>query len=419
MRIPLNLPSGERQRDFLDYMNSALRTRTTSYSGSAGRRVDGCFVSTLQGPFTIGTVTIPLSWTLVRSSDNETIEEIVISGSEGAPPESEWQTAVLEFINSVLSATIAARRTTHFRRSFFFYIGTQLDGEYWLPGFRFAPVDPNDDQPLLINAERAIAIDMNIQAIDDMHAYMLSEESAKRIAARLSLLLNHGLYRPDQSVRWGIPFMSTEPVTEGKRYQMGYIPIRKAIVSMPEKGKECPLGKYEGSLTARYRFAGALLSLPKEARRILRSIDSTNPELRIAFDKGARLYQVGAVIGRQFPSAGLAYRVAAIDAISQANGSRAILADFIKKYASPSPDLDSITEYLWGSIRSAHFHGGEFPLGEFSQVRFVEPLMDTRETTQEMLNRYCYDLTREVIVQWMDKELSNNNKGQTDENSEL
>src|SRR5262249_43486075 len=139
LRIDLKLPPGERQREFLDYLNSALRTRVTAYNGSAGRLPDGRFESTVSGAFTLGTVTVPLTWRLVRAANDGTIETLEALGAEGAPPESEWQVAALEFVNSVLSATVAGKRTSYFRRAFFYYIGEQLDGEYWLPGFRFAP----------------------------------------------------------------------------------------------------------------------------------------------------------------------------------------------------------------------------------------------------------------------------------------
>lgn len=207
-----------------------------------------------------------------------------------------------------------------------------MDGEYWLPGFRFAPVNPKDEQPFLMNAERIVSIDMNIDAVDGIHATALCEEASKRHAARLSLLLNHGLYGRAHDLRWGIPFENnghTESSVRYIRYYSGCAPLGPVLNSMPSKGIDCPLGKYEGSLSAKYTTQGTMLSLPKEARRILRNIDNAKPELRIAFDNGARLYQIGAVIRSQFPSAGLAYRVAAIDAISQANGSRNKIKHFI------------------------------------------------------------------------------------------
>ena len=99
---------------------------------------------------------------------------------------------------------------------------------------------------------------------------------------------------------------------------------------MPEKGEQCPLGAYKGSLAARYRIAGELLSLPAQARSILRGIDDVDhPLVANAFDCGARLYQVAAVCGRFFPSVGLAYRVAAVEAVCHGTRAAGIDPDVI------------------------------------------------------------------------------------------
>src|SRR5262245_20026509 len=111
MLIPLNLPVGDRQREFLDYLNSALRSRLKRASGSAGRRSDVRFESMISGEFDLGTFTVPLIWRIVRN-DQGIVETLEAIGGDGAPPQSEWQTAAFEFITSVLSATIAARRST-------------------------------------------------------------------------------------------------------------------------------------------------------------------------------------------------------------------------------------------------------------------------------------------------------------------
>jgi hypothetical protein len=48
-------------------------------------------------------------------------------------------------------------------------------------------------------------------------------------------------------------------------------------------------------------------------------MDSAAPSLRESFDRAARLHQVGAVCGALFPSVGLAYRVAAVEAASSSD----------------------------------------------------------------------------------------------------
>jgi hypothetical protein len=312
-----------------------------------------------------------------------------------------WQKAAYEFATSVLTATLADRRVKFFRRSFFFYIGPQLDGEYWLPGFRFAPGFPEDDQPYLLNAERVVSIDQEVLAIDDMQAHSIAEESSRRHAARLSLLLNVGLRRPDHSMRWVLPAVDGTMATQSVRCQTVFIRPETTLTSMPEKAARCPLGAYAGSLAARYRLAGELQSLPPEARKILRGVDQAAPEVTEAFDRGSRLYQVASVCGQQFPSVGLAYRVAAVEAISAADATCNGISEFMRKYVTSVDDIDPLLEYLYGHARSGHFHAGAFPAGEFLRANYFDPLMDMEWAERDSIHRTCHEITREAIVNWM------------------
>jgi hypothetical protein len=147
--------------------------------------------------------------------------------------------------------------------------------------------------------------------------------------------------------------------------------------------------------------AGELQSLPKEARKILRGIDKSEPAIADAFDRGARLYQVASVCGHLFPSVGLAYRVAAVEAISSADQYCKGFSEFMRKHLASRPGLDSILSYLYGYARSGHFHGGAFPMGEFERHQYFDPLMDTESVERDSIHRACYEITREAIVNWM------------------
>ncbi|MBQ0933673.1 hypothetical protein [Ideonella alba] len=372
----------------------------THHTGTAGTSEDGTYFTQVTGAFLVDQSNVELTWTLRKTPDG-TLTTLSIAASDAAGDSRAWQTAAYEFATSVLAATLADKRVKFFRRSLFFYLGPQLDGEYWLPGFRFAPAFPEDDQPHLINAERVVSIDQEILAIDDMQAYALAEESSRRHAARLSLLLNVGLYRAEHSMRWVLPTTQGVPATESIRYHLAFSRPEAALTAMPEKGARCPLGAYTGSLAARYRVAGELQSLPREARKILRGVDRAAPGVADAFDRGARLYQVASVCGQQFPSVGLAYRVAAVEAMSAADPSCKGFSEFMRKYVTSLKDIDSLLDYLYGQARSGHFHAGSFPGGEFSRVNYFDPLMDMEKVERDSIHRTCYELTREAIVNWM------------------
>lgn len=400
MDIQLDLASGPRQRNFLDYLNSALRARMPSHSGTAGGSPDGTFFSQVTGSFPIDQGHVELTWRLQKNADG-TLTSLSVEATGGGVSPQSWQTAAYEFATSVLSATLAEKRQRFYRRSFFFYIGPQLDGEYWLPGYRFAPAFPADPAPHQINAERVVSIDQNIGAIDDMHSFALAEESSRRHAARLSLLLNVGLYRQEHSMRWVLPTTDGQPASQSVRCHLMFHHPDIALAAVPEKGTACSLGSYTGSLAARYRVAGELQSLPREARKILRGVDRANPIVADAFDRGARLYQVASVCGHLFPSVGLAYRVAAVEAISGADKTCNGFSEFMRKYITSRTDIDSILAYLYGYARSGHFHGGVFPMGEFTRVGHFDPLMDMDSVERDSVHRACYELTREAIVNCM------------------
>lgn len=400
MEIQLNLPHGQRQQEFLDYLNAALRGRMSSSTGSAGMNKDGLFESTVTGPFSVGQDAVHLSWHITKDAKG-TLLSVAIEATDSSVGEEEWGIAAHEFITSVLTTSLAETCTKHFRRSFFYYIGPQLDGEYWLPRYRFAPAYPGDPEPHLINAERVVSIDQEIAAIDDMHAVALADEASRRLAARLTLLLNTGLYQTENTQRWVWPVGEGEPMKESVRCQLGFVHPSANLTQMPKKNEQCPLGAYKGNLAARYRVAGEMLSLPPEARRILRSVDKADPLITNAFDCGARLYQVAAVCGRYFPSVGLAYRVAAVEAVCQADHTCKGFGDFMREHVSSQTDIDDILDYLYRVGRSAHFHGGKFPMGEFGRQSFFDPLMNDEAVQRDALHRTCYELTREAIVNWL------------------
>ena len=372
----------------------------TNFGGRAGRLDDGRFFSSASGPFPVDVGSVDLIWTLYKSTDGD-LTHLSVEAVDPKIAGATWTTAAYEFATSVLSATFADRKTPFFRRSLYFYVGPNLDGEYWLPGYRFAPILPEDADPHMINAERAVAIDQIVHAIDDMQAHALADESSRRHAARLSLLLNVGLYRQDHNMRWVWPSTDGQLADESRRMHIRFNHPFAAIAGMPEKGQISPLGAYKGTLAARYRVAGELQSLPREARRILRGIDQADPVVSDAFDRGARLYQVATVCGQSFPSVGLAYRVAAVEAISAADAACNGFSEFMRKHVTSNTDIEGLLSYLYGPARSGHFHAGGFPMGEFSAQRYFDPMMDMDVIHMDSVHRACYELTREAIVNWM------------------
>jgi len=170
---------------------------------------------------------------------------------------------------------------------------------------------------------------------------------------------------------------------------------------MPEKGATCPAGRYAADLLSLYRSYGGALSLPRQTRRILRGLDGASVGISRAFDGAARLYQVGLIIGSRFPSAGLAYRVAAVDALAQAEGKD--FGSFVREYTQPYKGRDEGINRLYGEVRSAHFHGGDFPMGEFDRIPAMDALLGPDAMQQGWLGTLGFPLARAAIVGWLTK----------------
>lgn len=393
MRIELNIPNN-RQQTFLDYFNAELRSKFDGYNASAGFLKDESFESQITGNFSINEKQkIILTWLLHRNPAGS-IHCVDVQCADDSIKNSLWEPVANKLITSVLCSALSERTQSFFHRHSYYYIGTQLDGEYWLPGFRFAPLYPEDPKPYLLNAERIVSIDMNFEAIDKMHAYSIAEEKAKRYSARLSLLMNIGLYKCPDEHRWVLIN------GDSQRCHLGFGKTIKKLDSMPAKKKLCQLGKYKAKLNST-DLTTDLLSLPPETRKILRGIESVNPIIAEAFDRCAMLYQVALVAERAFPSVRLAYQIASIDAISQCLKDYKGFSDFVRQHVKERPGLNEMLDLLYGAVRSAHFHGGKFPMGEYSIESVFDPIMSTQTVQLLNLKSFSFDLIREAIINWL------------------
>jgi hypothetical protein len=398
LSIPLGLPPTSSQQSFIDHFNSLLKDCLGASSGAAGFQPDGTFRSTTSGPTALGDRTVHLTWVLTKAADGVLASVEVISNESG--DDVSWHDQAHNLVSTALASALSNKKTLFFRRVQLHYVGSALDGEYWLPGFRFAPAISDDDDPQLLNAERVVHLDLDVEAVDGNHAHALASEVAARHASRLAIVLNKGLYTADQIHRWVLPEDGGKPAVQSRRFQSGFYHPSVHATEMPPKGAQCKLGAYLGSMRDRYRPSGGLLTLPKESRSVLRFVEHSGPPFRDAFDACARLYRLGLLIANHSPSAGLAYRVAAIDAISQVTGEFQGASDFIRKHVDPSPDLESLLEFLYTDIRSAHFHAGKAPLDERLGIPFHPP-MTSEFIEQTHLTTLGYEITRAAIVQWV------------------
>ena len=394
----LTSPIGPLQDDtadrFLDYFNAGLRQRGGFSRGEAAVGEDGIFRATLRTSFPLDDteVGLPLSWTIERAPDG-TIDQLLVEVGETSLSEAKWHRVAEAFVREVLSAALAEDLKQFFIRRPYVYIGAALDGEYWLPGFRVAPAVPDDECPTAVNFERVLYLDLKVDAIDEMHAFQIAEERARKYSARLDLLLGLGLSRPSSEQVWILT-----DAGEQRRYQRGFADGSTVLPSLPKKGTEGQLGKYEGTVRKLRGLGGRTVKCPQEIRKVLRAVEKGDYRTREAFDGCARLVQVGLVLGRRYPSVQLAFLVGAVEAICQATGDYAGFSDFVRRRTAKSVS-DELLDFIYGNVRSAVFHGGQFPLGDYGKL-FTE-LTDSATMASQERGRSGWALLRMAINDWV------------------
>jgi hypothetical protein len=404
MRRDLSELNQELSKEFLDYFNAALRSKNNiplPPSGS-GRFTELGYEACLDD-YIDGTEggKVSVTWKILLTPDGSAISIEAVSGAD--IEKESWEQKAEEFIGSILISVLSGKKQTFFRRSHFAAIsGSNLNGEYWLPGYRFAPQFPDDDSHL-INAERYLVIDQEIKAVDSLHADELADERAALASAHLSLMTDVGLYKPMHEHKW---FLKREE-GEFKQYRESTQLIDFNIPEkMPKKGEECQGVKFEGSVFQHERAANNEFRCPEETRKILRGLSAANPAKKSAFDKCALLYQLGLTIGRYYPTVRTSYEYASINAIVQELSKEySGVSDFIRK--NISENVESLLDYMHSRIRSAHWHGGEFVLGGTDHR--MDFLTNPAEHVRFNIIRTAHRVIRTSIFNWVMREIADNN----------
>ncbi len=368
MEVPLEI-SEEKVPLFLDYLRLAIEglqpVRGEGSIDNAGR-----FTQRLECLLDVGQEHVPLTWTIVVNPD-DTLEPIVVN-AENVPAEV-WEKPVRALIDKTLVATINERKERFFLRTQFAHTGWLLDGEYYLPGFRLAPAFTESEDFI---SEKIAWIDLNVDAIDRMQANSIGWANAHRIASLLSLFLGVGFYAIQPEKRW-VYDRDTETL---RCLQLGYFSPTPAPTQMPKKNTEARPGGFRPVDRSQiielpdpdHRF---MLQCPSDIRVLFRALQELPTASREAYYGAAALYQIAVTAGHHLPSVRASYQVAAVDALLRGGQqTRQAWVDFVKRYC-PVIIPDALLHQIYGDVRSAHFHGGSFPGGEYQPLIAAMPTM--------------------------------------------
>jgi len=396
MKRTLSIQKGPKQQLFLAYLNAEFAKQAKHAHSLFKMEESGSIVNVVRTTFELADSQMELIWSF-RTLANGVLSEVEVSQASvvGAAWNGAWEEVAREIIDSALRDAYNETRRTEHRRQVFYYVGTQFDGEYWFGRVRVAPAILDETYPMLMNAERAVVLEFEVEAIDTYDSSYLASEFARRFAARLSVLLDVDLYEPPFEQVW---VMAGEPPVP-QRLNRG-IGQPAGDNCMPKKGERCRAGTFTQGISHIGRMSGTF-KMPPEARRILRGVEALPAPVKDAFDGAARMYQIGLSLGRRFPSAELAYRVGAIEALSAIEPEAKKFSPFMRQYLSLAPSDEQLLEYLYSDVRSSHFHAGKFDLGEFSLQRHMDIVKTPQTVIHGQQQSRCFELTRRAIVNWM------------------
>ena len=406
MKIELHELDAGKSQDFLIYFIAQLKEKNKSpFLGNASAKFNDSgqyetnihdFIRTNDGRGTA------VDWKITQNTDGTIPFVEAVSKSDIVT--SECSDHINTFVNKVLTLALSEKKETFFYRSYYCFIhGSNLNGEYWLnSNIRIAPLYPEDDSSH-INAERIIVIDQVIEAIDKTHSYQLGDERASLLSAQLSFLFDLGIYEPVREERWAINYLEDGKDFKNERIQLGILDERKPE-KMPSKGEICKLSNPTDSVYKYKRYMGDDLGFPKEIRKILRAIDATKYINRLAFNKCCRLYQIALNAGRYHPTIKLSYMYGAVDSITQTTGNEKGFSEFMRKYY-PSV-TDDFLEFIHSKVRSAHWHSGEFIMGD-NESNWKESMINPDTHLRSNILRNGHKALRTAILNWLFKEIVN------------
>ena len=379
--------------EFLQYFQSELGK--SKGSRSTGRREpDGTFVERVvtQVVSAVSDEQVPTTWVLIWDKKGS-LSSITVE----ALPESPlwWKDAAHALYERALASAFSADKERFLRQDEYAYIGPNLDGEYWIDGWRIAPALPEDENDFL--SERIVFLDHWVQAVDHLQSITVGQVIADRIMVLLSVFVGVGFYRVPMVKKWVMTGKNSS-----KRFQLGFLTGAPYPTVMPEKGKECPLGK---SIQVNRRdprftaFSVEGLRLPNDVRKLFRAFKRLTQADREVFFGAAALCHIGLTVGRGFPSVRLSYEVAAVEALTSPD--KRPSEGFVELVREYSPQISSeFLDDLYGGVRSAHFHAGRFPLGEYEPLP-IGPIMDPMHLSRVGLQMDAEQVLRPTLIDWL------------------
>ena len=169
---------------------------------------------------------------------------------------------------------------------------------------------------------------------------------------------------------------------------------------MPRKGTEFHPGRLkqvDRTKGLRGTIWGNKLLCPADIRDLFRSYEKLQVPDQRSYFGAAALYQIALTAGRRLATVRLSYKVAAVDALTGQHNQRAFIDLVEHHYPNASAKF---LKHLYGNVRSAHFHFGLFPGGEYNPMD-IGPVAGPSATEGIDLELSAHQTFRGVLIKWL------------------
>lgn len=221
--------------------------------------------------------------------------------------------------------------------------------------------------------------------------------------------LNGLMHRKDMNKDSLIGFMSyssfddlkkviTEKVGNTPELEAALLKHRLYKTKFNDKGKP----QYSVYINDNIHYMNEPILIPQKIRKFFKAIDQLeeNDYKKYTFFRNScRLYNLSHTLGHISSTSQLSYLVSAIEVLSKTESSS--YTPFIKKYNKEADK--KLLDYMYGKVRSGHFHSGEFLFHEFD-VELNSSANPKFFTARNDLIKARSQL-RKTFVEWINSEL--------------
>lgn len=152
-------------------------------------------------------------------------------------------------------------------------------------------------------------------------------------------------------------------------------------------------------------YSGELVRVPRQIRNYYKGIKELSSSKEKYFRNCCRLYNLSLTAGQYEPTLMLAYMVNAVECLAKSEEKNRSFSEFMKKYLDKEYDKE-LSDFLYGNLRSGHFHSGEMFFTEYN-IKLDISLEKGFILMQDRFNK-GRNILRKALINWVEKNILDN-----------